>query len=90
MHPKCSTLVQGANLNRTYNYNGRTMDAHRCEPKLYVHPVLPSAHWEGRYGGLRHFKHLRSFPDAIETWNREEIPFPSRIVPRGLSVPEGP
>ena len=27
--------------------------------------------------------------DETETWNRDEIPFSSRIVPRGLSVAEG-
>ena len=33
---------------------------------------------------------LRSYRDEIETGNREEIPYSSRIVPRSLSVAEGP
>ena len=39
---------------------------------------------------LRRFQQLRSYRDEIETRNREEIPYSSRKVPRGLSVAEGP
>ena len=45
---------------------------------------------EGRNWGLRRFQQLRSYHDEIETRNREEIPYSSRIAPRGLSVAEGP
>ena len=45
---------------------------------------------EGWNGFLRHFQHLRSNRDEIETPNRKEIPFSSQIVPRGLSVAERP
>ena len=45
---------------------------------------------EGRNGFLNHFQQLRSYPKEIETQNWEEIPFSSRIVPRGLSVAKGP
>ena len=45
---------------------------------------------EERNWVLRRFQQLRSYPDEIETRNREEIPYSSRIVPRGLSVAEGP
>ena len=45
---------------------------------------------EGRNWVLRSFQQLRSYRDEIETRNREEIPYSSRIVPRGLSVAEGP
>ena len=31
----------------------------------------------------------RSYRDEIETWNREEFLYPSRIVQRVLSVTEG-
>ena len=43
---------------------------------------------EGRNWVLRLFQQLRSYRDEIETRNREEIPYSSRIVPRGLSVAE--
>ena len=45
-----------------------------------------------RFGVLRPFQKLRSYRDEIETRNREEIPYSSRIlvVPRGLLVAEGP
>ena len=45
---------------------------------------------EGRNWVLRRFQQLRSYRDEIKTRNREEIPYSSRIVPRGLSVAEGP
>ena len=45
---------------------------------------------EGRNWVLRRFQKLRSYHDEIETRNQEEIPYSSRIVPRGLSVAEGP
>ena len=45
---------------------------------------------EGRNWVLRRFQQLRSYRDEIETCNREEIPYSSRIVPRGLSVAEEP
>ena len=45
---------------------------------------------EGRNWVLRRFQQLRSYRDEIETRNREEIPYSSRIVPRGLSVADGP
>ena len=45
---------------------------------------------EGRNGLLRCFQQLRSYRDETETRNREEIPFPSRILPRGLLVKEDP
>ena len=45
---------------------------------------------EGRNWALRRFQQLRSYRDEIETRNREEIPYSSRIVPRGLSVAERP
>ena len=45
---------------------------------------------EGRNGLLRGFQQLRSYRDEIERRNREEIPFSSRRVPRGLSVAEEP
>ena len=41
---------------------------------------------EGRNWVLRRFQQLRSYHDEIETRNWEEIPYSSRIVPRGLSV----
>ena len=45
----------------------------------------------GRNWVLRRFQQLRSYRDEIETWNREEMHYSSRIlvVPRGLSVAEG-
>ena len=45
---------------------------------------------EGRNWVLRRFQQLRSYHDEIETRNREEIPYSSRVVPRGLSVAERP
>ena len=43
-------------------------------------------------GGLnvfkRRFQQLRSYRNEIVTWNLEEIPIPSQIDPRGLSVAE--
>ena len=45
---------------------------------------------EGRFGVLRPFQQLKLYSDNIETWNWEQIPFSLRIVPRGLSVAEGP
>ena len=45
---------------------------------------------EGILRVLRRFQQLRSYRDEIETQNREETPYSSRIVPRGLSVAEGP
>ena len=45
---------------------------------------------EGRNWVLRRFQQLRSYRDEIETRNREEIPYSSGIVPRGLSAAEGP
>ena len=45
---------------------------------------------EGRFGDLCRFQQLRSYRNEIETWIWEEIPFFLRIVPRGLSVSEGP
>ena len=45
---------------------------------------------EGRNWVLRRFQQLRSYRDEIETQNREEIPYSLQIVPRGLSVAEGP
>ena len=45
---------------------------------------------EGRNLVLRRFLQLRSYRGEIETWNRQEIPYSSRIVPMGLSVAEGP
>ena len=45
---------------------------------------------EGISRVLRRFQQLRSYRDEIETRNREEIPYSSRIVPRGFSVAEGP
>ena len=45
---------------------------------------------EGRNWVLHRLQQLRSYRDEIETRNREEIPYSSRIVLRGLSVAEGP
>ena len=45
---------------------------------------------EGRNWVLRRFQQLRSYRDEIETRNRKEIPYSSRLVPRGLSVAERP
>ena len=39
---------------------------------------------------LRRFQQPRSYRDEIETRNREEIPFPSRVVSRYLSAADGP
>ena len=39
---------------------------------------------------LRRFQQLRSYRDKIETRNREDIPYSSRIVPRGLSAAIAP
>ena len=44
----------------------------------------------GRNWVLCRFQQLRSYHDEIETWNREEIPYSLRIVPRGILVAEGP
>ena len=53
--------------------------------------MLPCLSWkEGRNWVLRRFQQLRPYRDEIETRNREEIPYSSRIVPRGLSVAERP
>ena len=41
-------------------------------------------------GFLRYFQQLRSHRDKIETRNRKEIAFSSRIVPWGISVAEEP
>ena len=42
---------------------------------------------EERREGIRYyFQQLRSYRDEIETRNREEIPYSSRIVPGDLSV----
>ena len=41
---------------------------------------------EGRFGVLCRLQLLRSYRDE----NQKEIPFSSRIVPRSLSVAEGP
>ena len=46
--------------------------------------------WKEGTKVLRRFQQLRSYSNEIETRNREEIPFSSQIVPRGLSVAEGP
>ena len=55
-----------------------------CDSSLYLRK-------EGRNWVLRRFQQLRSYRDVqMETQNREEIPISSRIVPRGLSVAEGP
>ena len=43
-----------------------------------------------RNGVLRRFQQLMSYRDEIESRNWEEIPFSSRIVPKGLSAAEGP
>ena len=40
------------------------------------------------YRDLR--KLLRLYPDKIETWNRDEIPFTLRIIPWSLSVAKAP
>ena len=40
--------------------------------------------------GFRRFQLLRSRSKELETWNREEIPFPSRIVPVVFPVEEAP
>ena len=45
---------------------------------------------EGSNWVLRRFQQLRSYRDESETRNREEIPYSSQKVPRGLSVAEGP
>ena len=45
---------------------------------------------KGRNCVLHRFQQLRSYHDEIEIRNREEIPFSSLIVPRGLSFAEGP
>ena len=49
---------------------------------------------EGRKEGIGFYVAFNSLGhidrDEIETRNREEIPYSSRIVPRGLSVAEGP
>ena len=45
---------------------------------------------EGRNWVLPRFQQLRSYRDEIETRNREEIPYSSRIVTRGLSVAKRP
>ena len=42
------------------------------------------------HGDLRRFQQLRSYGEEIKIQNREEIPFSSRIVPKGLLVVEGP
>ena len=59
------------------------------ELKAHIHISLYERK-EGRNWVLRRFQQLRSYRDEIETQNREEIPYSSRIVPRGLSVAEGP
>ena len=51
---------------------------------------LDSGEGEGRNWVLRRFQQLRSYRDEIETRNREEIPYSSRIVPMGISVADGP
>ena len=61
--------------------------------ELYVsciRSILQNRRKEGRNWVLHRFQQLRSYRDEIETRNREEIPYSSRIVPRGLSVAEGP
>ena len=59
-----------------------------------THLLVPNCCGHGRKEGrnwvLRRFQQLRSYRDEIETQNREEIPYSSRIVLRGLSVAEGP
>ena len=57
---------------------------------MIMHTELSQPYKEGRNWVLCHFQQLRSYRDEIETWNREEIPNSSRIVPRGLSVAERP
>ena len=64
-------------------------------PHLIIHDIRMLAQKtegrkEGRNWALRRFQQLRSYRDEIETRNREEIPYSSRIVPRGLSVAERP
>ena len=65
------------------NYNKIIMNYHPSRFLYYQRK-------EGRNWVLRRFQQLRSYRDEIETRNREEIPYSSRIVPRGLSVAEGP
>ena len=43
-----------------------------------------------RKEGMGFYVAFNSLDDETETWNREEIPFSSRIVPRGLLVAEEP
>ena len=58
---------------------------------IYWFYVICYGYWkEGRNWVLRRFQQLRSYRDEIETRNREEITYSSRIVPRGLSVAERP
>ena len=57
---------------------------------IYIYICIYIYVKEGRNLVLRRFQQLRSYHDEIETWNREEIPYSSRIVPRGLSVAERP
>ena len=42
---------------------------------------------EGRNWVLRRFQQLRSYRDEIETWNREESPYSSRITTRPRGIP---
>ena len=51
-------------------------------PLTPIIQVFSLAGEEGREEFLHSFQQLRSYNDEIETWNREEIPFLSQIVPR--------
>ena len=74
-------------LNKRFNWLNQQPEEEQKDflKKLSLLPWKEERNWV-----LRRFQQLRSYRDEIETQNREKIPYSSRIVPRGLSVAEGP
>ena len=74
-------------LINTYSNRFQHIGLHCPSPGLDSISALDTWRREGKRFNVAF---TRSFSDEIETRNREEIPFSSRIVPRGLLVAEGP
>ena len=71
---------------------GKTCVNYREKQNIYIFFGFRPCGIEGRkkVGFTLLSSAYRSYHDEIESRNREDIPFPSRKVPRGLSVAEGP